>query len=298
MNYHQLGNSSLQVSEISMGCMSMKGTDQDWATIINRAIESGINSFDTADLYDHGENEIALGKALGHKRKEVLITSKAGNQWRSDGTGWDWNPGKNYILQCANDSLKRLNTEWIDLFLLHGGTIEDPIDETIEAFEILMRQGKIRFYGISSIRPNVIREYIKRSSICSVMMQYSLLDRRPEESCFELIEQAGLSVLVRGSVAKGLLVDKTATAFLNYSAEQVEKEKDAVNALSGETRTPAQTAIQWVLRMPVVASAVVGIRTSGQLDDAVHAMNTKTLQQSEVETLNGMLPINFYEQHR
>src|SRR6202034_3432729 len=96
-------------------------------------------------------------------------------------------------------------TDYIDLYQLHGGTIDDPIDETIEAFELLQQQGKIRYYGISSIRPNVISEYVQRSNIISVMMQYSLLDRRPEESCLQLLQQNNIGVLARGSVAGGLL---------------------------------------------------------------------------------------------
>ena len=130
------------------------------------------------------------------------------------------------------------------------------------------------------------------------MMQYSLLDRRPEESCFELLENAGLSVLVRGSVAKGLLVDKPATTFLNYAPEEVEKEKLAVQALSGANRSAAQTAIQWVLRKPVVASAVIGIRTKEQLADAVNAISSTAIGENEIQILSGVLPVNFYDQHR
>ena len=142
-----------------------------------------------ADLYDKGENEKLIGAALKEKRKDVIIATKVGNQWRADGSGWDWNPRKEYILSCVEGSLQRLNIDYIDLYQLHGGTIQDPIDETIEAFELLVQQGKIRYYGISSIRPNVIREYVKRSNIVSVMMQYSLLDRRSEETCLPLLQQ-------------------------------------------------------------------------------------------------------------
>ncbi|BBP90484.1 hypothetical protein BsIDN1_41020 [Bacillus safensis] len=90
---------------------------------------------------------------------------------------------------------------------MHGGTIDDPIDETIEAFEELVEEGVIRYYGISSIRPNVIKEYAKKSNIVSVMMQYSLLDRRPEE-WFSLLEEQSISVVARGPLAKGLLTEK------------------------------------------------------------------------------------------
>lgn len=90
-------------------------------------------------------------------------------------------PSKAYIKEAVKKSLTRLKTDYIDLYQLHGGTIEDNIDETIEAFEELKQEGVIRYYGISSIRPNVIKEYVKKSNIVSIMMQFSLFDRRPEE---------------------------------------------------------------------------------------------------------------------
>ncbi len=191
-----------------------------------------------------------------------------GNQWRPDGSGWDWNPRKDYILASVEGSLKRLQTDYIDLYQLHGGTIDDAIDESIEAFEILKAQGKIRHYGISSIRPNVIREYVKRSGIVSVMMQYSLLDRRPEETCLALLKEHDIGVLSRGSLARGLLVYKPPESYLKYDSSEVGKAACAIRALSSEKRSPAQTAIRFVIQNPAISSAVVGIRTLDQLEDA------------------------------
>jgi aryl-alcohol dehydrogenase-like predicted oxidoreductase len=111
MNYKQLGKSSLRISEISFGCMSL-GKDQ--ATndrLLHSAMEAGINYFDTADLYDKGWNEESVGKALAGKRTSVVLATKVGNQWRADGSGWDWNPRKEYILQAVEQSLQRLRTE-------------------------------------------------------------------------------------------------------------------------------------------------------------------------------------------
>ncbi|HTM91038.1 MAG TPA: aldo/keto reductase, partial [Flavisolibacter sp.] len=179
MIYHQLGKSDLQISRIGFGCMSLKPNDPQSEKILHRAIELGINYFDTADLYDKGANEELLGRVLKEKRNQIILATKAGNHWRADGSGWDWNPRKEYILKCADESLKRLQTDYIDLFQLHGGTMNDPIDETMEAFEQLLKEGKIRYYGISSIRPNVIRHWSQHSNIVSVMTQNSLLDRRP-----------------------------------------------------------------------------------------------------------------------
>jgi aryl-alcohol dehydrogenase-like predicted oxidoreductase len=298
MLYRQLGKSTLHISEIGFGCMSLKENNAANENIIHQAIAWGINYFDTADIYQNGQNEVCIGKAVRHKRKEVIIATKVGNQIKKDGSGLDWNPHKDYIISSVEGSLKRLQTDYIDLYQLHGGTMEDPIDETIEAFETLHQQGKIRFYGISSIRPNVIREYVKRSNIVSVMMQYSLLDRRPEESCFELIEKNNIGVLARGSIAKGLLINKPAENYLNYNISEVSKAATAIALLSNESRSNTQTALRFVLNEKTISSAIVGIRTMEQLEEAVKTSGTPHLTGDEIDYLKNILPANHYEQHR
>ena len=297
MEYQQLGNSALKISRIGFGCMSLKLDATGNEKILQQAIAEGINFFDTADLYERGANEELVGKALKAKRKEVILATKAGNQWRADGSGWDWNPRKEYILACADKSLQRLQTNYIDLYQLHGGTINDPIDETIEAFELLKQQGKIRYYGISSIRPNVIREWVKRSNMVSVMMQYSLLDRRPEEEALDMLKENNIGVLARGSIAQGLLINKPPKPYLNYSNEEVEKATNAVTSLSSDKRSATQTALQFVLHHPAIASAVVGIRTMEQLYEAVSAIKAP-LSPEKMQQLQNSLPANYYQEHR
>jgi aryl-alcohol dehydrogenase-like predicted oxidoreductase len=294
----KLGKSDLEISEVSFGCMSLGENEKENIFLLHKALEMRINYFDTADLYQHGKNEETLGKAFKDKRDKVIIATKAGNQWRADGSGWDWNPRKEYILSCAENSLRRLQTDYIDLFQLHGGTLEDDIDETIDAFEILVKAGKIRYYGISSIRPNVIREYVKRSNIVSVMMQYSLLDRRPEESCLQLLHDHEIGVLARGSLAKGLLAGKPASSYLNYSAEEVHKMAEAVKSISGKARTPAQTALHYILANSAISSAVTGIRTKEQLEEIVATPERQLLTEQELETLALVIPANLYDSHR
>ena len=317
-----LGNSGLRVSEVSFGCMSLGSDHAANSQLLHAAVDAGINFFDTADLYARGENEVMVGNAFKDRRDKVIIATKVGNQLRKDGSGWDWNPTRAYILQAVEQSLRRLQTDYIDLYQLHGGTIEDPIDETISAFEELKKQGKIRAYGISSIRPNVIREYVKRSSIASVMMQYSLLDRRPEETCFELLSQHDVSVLTRGSLASGMLVDKAAKDYLGYSVGEVERArlsiKDAAeyeyrtrnteyriskgNAINANTKEDGfkavQVALRFALHAPVVASAVTGVRTPEQLRQAVETMQMPALSSEAMASLRQVLPANKYESHR
>jgi aryl-alcohol dehydrogenase-like predicted oxidoreductase len=286
--------------------MSLSDQEADNARLVHRALDLGINFFDTADLYEKGLNEQAVGKMLKGKRDQVVLATKVGNQWRSDGSGWDWNPHRAYIVQAVEKSLGRLQTDRIDLYQLHGGTMEDPMDETIEAFERLQQQGKIRYYGLSSIRPNVIREYSRRSAIVSVMLQYSLLDRRPEESCLESLRKKGIGVLARGGLAKGLLAGKPATAYLNYSAEEVDRAAGVIRSFSGMHRSPSQTALQFVLQNPAITTAVTGLRTIRQLEDilkdpppgSVKAGAIPVLTEKEMQSLRESIPVNYYDQHR
>ncbi|ASZ11024.1 aldo/keto reductase [Chitinophaga pendula] len=298
MEYHLLGKSSLRISRVGFGCMSLGNDDKENDRLIGIAVDKGINLFDTADLYDHGQNEMSVGKALKQKRGEVVLATKVGNQWRPDGSGWDWNPSREYILKAVEDSLRRLQTDYIDLYQLHGGTIEDTIDDTIAAFEILKQQGKIRYYGISSIRPNVIREYVQRAGITSVMMQYSLLDRRPEESCLPLLQQHEIGVLARGSVAKGLLAGKAPGAYLDHDATAVHRAAEAINNHSGSERLPAQTAIRYALHHPAITSAIVGIRTLQQLEEAAELTATPPLSEKDIAYLQAAAPALQYDQHR
>ena len=298
MTYQLLGKSSLLISKIGFGCMSLQPTQKDFPFLIDQAIDNGINFFDTADLYDAGQNEINIGKAVRAKRNKVIIATKVGNQLRADGTGWDWNPRKKYIITAAEQSLRRLQTDYIDLYQLHGGTIEDPIDETIEAFELLQQQGKIRHYGISSIRPNVIREYVERSNIVSVMMQYSLVDRRPEETCLALLKKNNIGVLARGTVAGGLLAGKTATPYLGFSEAEIMTVSKAVQAVTPPNSNAATTAIRFVLQQPAITSAVVGVRTEPQLKEVLQAIGNSEISAPALNALNESIRCLYYDQHR
>ena len=298
MKYNKLGHSALTISEIGFGCMSLKGTKKENTTLIHSALDSGINFFDTADIYQHGINEKEVGAAILERRKDIVLATKAGNVWKEDGSGLDWNPRKDHILASVEQSLQRLQTDYIDLYQLHGGTIQDNIDESIEAFEYLKQQGKIRYYGISSIRPNVIREYVQRSDMVSVMMQYSLLDRRPEETCFSLLEENNISVLVRGSLAQGLLINKPPKDYLGYTAAQVAQAAAAIHEASDSNRKATQTAIRFVLQQPVVASVVLGISNPEQLGEALATCESPALSEPETQLLKSALPANYYKEHR
>lgn len=298
MQYRKLGKSELEISRIGFGCMSLKSTENENIQLLHAALDKGINYFDTADIYDKGMNETIVGKAFQGKRDQVVLATKVGNIWKEDGSGLDWNPSKQHILNSVEDSLRRLQTDYIDLYQLHGGTIEDNRDDTIEAFELLQQQGKIRYYGISSIRPNVIRAYAKHSNIVSLMVQYSLLDRRPEEQVLPLMQENHIGVVVRGSLASGLLVDKPAKDYLGDSAQQIENAQQTIQSFVQKDRDATAIALQYVWENPAVTSAIVGIRTQQQLEDAIRTMEAAPLQKEEFRSLQEYIPSKLYEQHR
>ncbi|MBX5435652.1 MAG: aldo/keto reductase [Alicyclobacillaceae bacterium] len=303
MRRNRLGASDLWVSEVGFGCMSI-GEDEGHAIrLLHAAFDTGINFFDTADLYGRGRNEELVGKAFRDRRSQVILATKVGNRWEPGQPGWRWDPSKAYIHQAVRASLRRLGTDYIDLYQLHGGTIDDPIDETIEAFEELQQQGLIRYYGISSIRPNVIREYVRRSRIVSVMMQYSILDRRPEEAVLELLTERGISVIGRGPVAQGMLsanaADKVpADGFLGYSRDDILRINEQLAALTGPERSLAQLAIRYPLAHPAVATVVPGASSLAQLEENARAAASPPLTPAELAQIRAWTKPVVYEQHR
>ncbi|MCQ6277992.1 aldo/keto reductase [Bacillus sp. EB600] len=304
MKKRKLGSSTILVSELGLGCMSI-GTDEKAARqIINAALEEGINYFDTADLYDHGLNEKIVGEALKEVRDKVIIATKVGNRWSQEGAGWFWDPSKSYIKEAVKNSLKRLGTDYIDLLQLHGGTLDDPIAETIEAFEELKSEGFIRCYGISSIRPNVIREYINESSIDSVMMQYSILDRRPEEEALPLLHQHRISVVTRGPLAKGLLsnrmLEKASSSikengYLDYSWNEL---TEILSMLKEKARSLTEVALQFNLANPAVTAVIAGASSPEQLRENANAVKSQPLTKEEILFIKEISKLASYKQHR
>ncbi|WP_315905875.1 aldo/keto reductase [Priestia koreensis] len=306
MKKRQLGSSDLMVSELGLGCMSL-GTDYVQAkSVIDQALDLGVNYLDTADLYDFGTNEEIIGKAIREKRQEIILATKVGNRWEEGKEGWYWDASKSYIKEEVKESLRRLGTDYIDLYQLHGGTMEDRIDETIEAFEDLKQEGVIRYYGISSIRPNVIREYVKKSSIISVMMQYSMFDRRPEEAVLPLLSEHHISVVARGPVAKGLLSENgtqkleskfNGKGYLDYSYEELTSLLPDLKQVRSD-HSLTESALQYCLHSPVVASVIAGASTVEQIKDNAKAVSGMPLIAAEYEQYQALTKSSVYEAHR
>lgn len=300
MRMNRLGASELLVGEIGLGCMSLGTEEQKAVALIHEALERGVNFLDTADLYDGGRNEELVGKAIQGRRDRVVLATKVGNRRIPGQEGWVWDASKTYILSAVKDSLRRLGTDYIDLYQLHGGTIDDPIDETIEAFEQLKREGVIREYGISSIRPNVICEYAARSSIVSVMNQYSIVDRRAEEEALPLLQEKGISVIARGPLASGALAAhrEPAKGVLDYELGELIALREQLQPLVTPERSLTQLAIRYSLSHPAVAVAIPGASSREQLLQNLAAADVPELTAEEVQTIRRVSKANRYTLHR
>ncbi|MGG2110009.1 aldo/keto reductase [Lysinibacillus pakistanensis] len=299
MKKRQLGSSELFISEISLGGMSLS-TDKKKATgIIDMALDAGINYVDTADLYDFGANEEMIGTILGKRRQDVIVATKVGNRWTEGEEGWHWDASPSYIKEAVRASLKRLGTDYIDVYQLHGGTFEDDWDGIIETFEDLKTDGLIREYGISSIRPNVLKRFFPASSAKSVMMQYSALDRRPEE-WLDFVVKEGASVVTRGTVAKGLLTKswqerlQHGSGFNTYTTEEL---TTALTNLASHYHDLHALAIAFNLKESAIASTVIGASSQEQLAQTLAAYE-KIDSITDFTVANELTKTELYLEHR
>ncbi|WP_075617626.1 aldo/keto reductase [Paenisporosarcina indica] len=298
MKKRELGRSGLMVSEIGLGCMSLPQQKEQAKKIVDAAIDQGITFFDTADLYDKGENENVVGYSLKGKRNDIILATKVGNKWNDEGNSWSWDSSKSYITHQVKESLQRLKTDYIDLYQLHGGTMENNLEEAIDAFESLKQEGLIRAYGISSIRPNVIQRFLSQSDASSVMMQYSMLDRRPEE-WLDLIASHDASVITRGSLAKGLLTAeaiKRAEQSNGYEKYSKDALISTLTKLEENTKDLTSLALAFVLQHKQVSSIVVGASSVNQVNNTMDAYQ-QSISSNVLEEINDLLTKDQYTEH-
>lgn len=266
--------SGIEISELGLGCMSL-GTDYKKAQpIIESAIDNGITYFDTADIYDQGVNEEIVGKALKkyQNRDDIVIGTKVGNRLTDDGH-MTWDPSKKHIKESVKGSLKRLGLNHLDLYQLHGGTIDDPLDETFSAFDELKQEGYIRAYGISSIRPNVIDYYLKNSQIETLMSQFNLIDNRPE-SLINDVHDKQVKILARGPVFKGLLTSKSVDVIdekfengvLDYTQDELGSTIASIKELESNLTA---LSFKYLTSHDAMGSIIVGASNVEQLEENV-----------------------------
>jgi aryl-alcohol dehydrogenase-like predicted oxidoreductase len=303
MNYRSLGRSGLKVSEIALGSWTTYGGSVDEAdaiAIIRRAFELGINLFDTADVYVRGGAEIVLGKAIqGLPREQLVIATKCmGRVWDGPlGAGLS----RKHIFDAMDQSLRRLGVEYVDLYQAHAPDSETPIEETLEAFQDLVRAGKARYIGFSNFdrEPALAREAtaLQKSRgwtrFISSQPRYSLVDRHVEKEHIEFCRANGIGMIVYSPLAQGVLTNKYAagripegsratTRFAHFltnekalTPENIAASERFASWCAGRGVDPPAVALAWVLRRPQVTAAINGATRVEQLEQNLKALEVK-----------------------
>jgi aryl-alcohol dehydrogenase-like predicted oxidoreductase len=290
MEYAALGNSGLRVSRVGFGCEPLGGTD--WGAVdareaegaVRRALELGINLFDTADAYGLGRSEEALSAALGERRHDVVIVSKFGIAWEHQPGGrartWkDASPRR--VAEALEGSLRRLRVDRLPVYLVHWPDPATPLEDTLEALARCVEQGKVGCVGLSNFGAADVRHAHRVLPLAAVEAEYSLLSRGAEAELLPACAGLGIGVLAYGALAQGLLTGKYGAdarfgpddrrhRLPGFRGAALERGLAAAAALAGAGResgaTPAQLAVRWVLDHPAVTSVVVGAKSARQVE--------------------------------
>ena len=276
---------TLSVSVVGVGCNNFGARIDEARTreVIDAALDHGINFFDTADMYGKGKSEEMLGRILGSRRRQVVIATKFGNEMPGQGRG----ARPEYVRQAIDASLKRLQTDYVDLYQQHVPDPDVPIAETLGALDDLVKAGKVREIGCSNFSVDQLREARKASDarngsarFVSVQNEYSLLNREPEEGVLGECQAQGLaflpyfplmSGLLTGKYRKGQPIPEGTRVATNerYRKLLTEENLDKVEALfayaSSENRSVVELAFSWLLAHPVVASVIAGASSAQQI---------------------------------
>jgi len=329
MEYRLLGHSGLKVSVLSLGTMTFGGqgkfaktgqTDVEAAQRqIGLCLDAGINLFDTADVYSGGESEVILGKALGGKRNDVLIASKARFPM-GDGPN-DRGSSRHHILRACEASLKRLNTDYLDLYQLHQWDGQTPLEETLRALDDLVSSGKVRYVGVSNFSAWHVMKTLGVAQAShyirpvSQQIHYTLQAREAEYELLPAAQDQGLGTLVWSPLAGGLLSGKyrrnqaapEGTRHLADWGEPPVRDENAlydvvdvlVDIAEARGVSAAQIALAWLIARPQVTSVIVGARNDTQLQDNLKAADI-TLTTEETEKLNAVsqLPLLYPYWHQ
>jgi aryl-alcohol dehydrogenase-like predicted oxidoreductase len=307
----RLGRSGLYVSEVGIGCNNFGGRIDGDATraVVDAALEAGINFFDTADVYGGQRSEVLLGEALGSRRQDVVIATKFAMP--TGPTLQDKGGSRRYVRRAVEASLKRLGTDYIDLYQMHQPDPATPLDETLSVLDDLVREGKVRYLGHSNFAGWQIADadWTARSAgstpFVTAQNHYSLLERSVRHEVLPACERFGLGMLPYFPLASGLLTGKyrrdaeppagTRLALAEGLARRTMTERnfDRVEALDAFARERGHgllaLAFGWLLSQPVISSVIAGATTPRQVADNVAAATAWRLDEEELESVAGIL---------
>lgn len=290
MEYRNLGRTGVKVSPLCLGAMNFgKATNEaDSIEIIHAALDAGINFIDTANVYNGGQSEIVLGKGLKKRRHQVILATKVHGKM-GEGPN-DQGNSRLHILQACEDSLRRLGTDYIDLYQIHRPNMDIPQDETLTALTDLVRSGKVRYIGCSTHPAWMVMEAISISEkfglarYISEQPPYNLLDRRIENELVPLALRYNLSIIPWAPLAQGVLAGRYKTDAPLPEDSRAARSPGTIYAervtqagiLAGEQfiklaqetrRTPGQMALTWVKDQPGITAPITGPRTLAQLQE-------------------------------
>ena len=282
MEFRELGRTGIKVSTIGMGCWAIGGDawgpveDADSLAAIDRALELGVNLFDTADVYGRGRSEDLVGRALEGRRDEAIIATKVG-LWRSGGDRPNAYTRPEMVIESCEASLKRLRTDRIDVYQCHLWWDENT-EVFLDAFDRLQRDGKIRAYGVSTNEIDHLRHFNEQGTCQILQFDYSILNRSPERELLPYAAEHGIGTLARGSLRMGILTGKftSETTFpegdirRNWIGQDWYRDQLAatenLKQLAADDRTLSQIALAYVLHNPAVSTTIPGAKNPQQME--------------------------------
>jgi aryl-alcohol dehydrogenase-like predicted oxidoreductase len=305
----KLGKAGPEVSAIGLGCMSLSGVygtsdDEAGVRLIHRAIELGVNHFDSSDMYGWGQNEELLGRALKGRRDRVVIATKFGQTRRPGGAnGVDGRP--DYVAQACEASLKRLGVDVIDLYYQHRVDPAVPVEDTVGAMARLVEQGKVRYLGLCEARPERIRRAHAVHPLAAVQSEFSLLYRQEATETRELTRDLGIAFVAYAPLGRSLLTGSipdfanlspgdTRGRHPRFAPENFPKNRELVQRIEAIARekgcTPAQLVLAWLLAQGPDVIPIPGTKRIDRLEENLGALRVK-LTLPEVDRISAAIPI-------